>query len=511
MILIRTAMVVLALAVVAADASAQRRSGRGRSVEVDAVLIPSLAPSDFESVVRFIDLDVGSLLILETVFDDYAVQFADLAQSIRIRLQDARPVAGGSAGSQRRGEEAMQQQIEELRRQLSQDIRNAESSEERALIREQYAKQMEELSKQQQAVEQITGTADRWAEFLVEQSVILREWVQMRGELENEFEEGVQAVLEADQVDSWRLARAEIRRRIQTQRGRLEGERMDLISLLDQCVPAGELRTALQPTMDSYALRLDAALAAREQFQLEAAPVVSEVLQAANWDRMRAIIEQEAVVRTAVRDVNLAVFDALLESLPEPYRSKLAAEVHRTFNATVWGKGRFDRALDAALEREDLTDSERASLEALRAQCSPGIDSVRQRQDAALRSQGAERWTFEQLRLWSGSFPGVRFDETLDTSGIADLSGERQEVELACTQQIKPILGDERYAELPGAARPSGRRGRDGGERRGESDRRREELYKEFDSNGDGRLDSDERRAMRDELIRRQREGRSSP
>ncbi|MAA52104.1 MAG: hypothetical protein CMJ41_03555 [Phycisphaerae bacterium] len=511
MILIRTAMVAVALAVVAADASAQRRGGRGRSVDVDAVLIPSLAPSDFESVVRLIDLDVGSLLILETVFDDYAVQFAELSQSIRIRLQDARPVAGGTVGSQRRGAEAMQQQIEELRRQLSRDIRNAGSSEERTRIREQYAKQMEELSKQQQAVEEITGTADRWGEFLLEQSTILRDWVQQRSQLEDELEEGVLAVLKEDQIDSWRLARAEIRRRIQTQRGRLEGERMDLIALLDQQVPPGELRTALQPTVESYAIRLDAALAARERFELEAAPVVSEVLRAGNWDRMRAIVEQEAVVRTGVRDVNLAVFDALLESLPEPSRSGLAAEVHRTFNATVWGKGRFDRALDAALEREDLTDSERTSLEALRVQCAPGIDAIRQRQDAALRSQGPARWTFEQLRLWSGAFPGVRFDETIDSGGITDLTGERQEVELACTQQIKPILGDERYAELPGAARPSGRRGREGSDRRSEAERRRQELYKEFDSDGDGRLNSDERRVMRDELLRRQREGKSSP
>ena len=515
MFLIRTAVVVLAIAVAAADASAQRRggrgSGRGRSVDVDAVLIPSLTASDIESVVRSIELDAGSLLVLETVFEDYAIQFADQARDIRIRLQDARPVPGGSVGSQRRGEEAMQQQIEEMRRQLSQDIRNATTSEERSLIREQYAKRMEELSRQQEAVEEITGTADRWGDFLREQATILREWIEIRTALEDEFEEAVLAVLAEDQLDGWGLARAEIRRRVQTQRGRLEGERMDLVALLDERLSEGELRDALKPTMDSYALRLNDALKARERFELEAAPVVSEVLQAGDWNRMRAIIEQEAAVRTAVRDANLAVFDVLLESLPEPLRGELAAAVHRSFNATVWGKGRFDRAVDAALERDDLTDAERSAVIALRENCSQGIDVVRIRQDAALRAQAAPRWIFEQMRLWSGAFPGVRFDETIDSSGINGLTRERQEVEQECTEKLEPVLGPERYGELPGTTRARGRRDRDDGGRRSEADRRREELYKEFDTNRDGRLDSDERRAMRDELMRRQRDGRSSP
>ena len=511
MVPVRTIVVLLAVALAAADAFAQRRGGRGRSVEVDSLLIPSLSASDIESVVRFIELDAGSLLILETVFEDYATQFAAEAQGIRIKLQNARPVAGGSVGGQRRGEQVMQEQIEAMRRQLSQDIRAATSSEERDRIREQYAKRMEELASQQEAVEQVTGTADRWGDFLQAQAAILREWIEARKALEDEFADAVEAVLASDQVGAWQLARAEIRRRVQTQRGRLDGERMDLIALLDRRLPAGELRTALQPTMDVYALRLDAALADRERFELEAAPVVSEVLQAADWDRMRAIIEQEAVVRTNVRDVNLSVFDALLESIPEPVRSELADEVHRTFNATVWGKGRFDRAVDAALERDDLTDSERTAVEALRGECSGGIDSIRRLQDQVLRGQAPARWIFEQKRLWSGSFPGVRFDERLETDQISDLMQKRQAVEMECTERLEPILGEERYAELPGTSRSQGRRGRDGGGRQSEADRRRDELYKEFDSNGDGRLDSGERRAMRDELMRRQREDRPSP
>ena len=230
-----------------------------------------------------------------------------------------------------------------------------------------------------------------------------------------------------------------------------------------------------------------------------------------NWDRMRAIIEQESQVRTGVRDVNLSTFDLLLASLPEPVRSSLAEEVHRSFNTSIWGKGRLDRLIDAALERDDLTEAERRSLDAIRTQCSVGLDEVRARQDALLRAQAPVRWSFEQARAWSGSFPEVRFDETLDNGSVGELARERQKAEQDCMKQVETLLGSERYSELPGTRSTlSGRNSREG-DRQQEAQRRRDELYKEFDSDGDGRLNSDERRVMRDELMRRQREGRSSP
>lgn len=517
--LYRIVIASLVVVVASADAFAQRggaRSGRrsgGRTVDVDALLVPSISTADMVIVQSHLDMDEGSLLVLETVFDDYAARFAEQSQAIRIQLQEARPgtAGGGSLEGMQRGQQAMQEQLEAMRRQLSQDIRNAGSAEERARIREEFTRRMEELTSQQEAIEDLTGTSDGWSGFLEQQAAILRAWSAARTELEQEFDEAVLIVLQPEQLEAWKQARAEIRRGRQVQRGRLEGERIDLIAVLAEQLPGDELMVSLGPTMEAYAVRLDDAIAVREQFELQAAPVVSDVLRLGDWARMRAIIEEESQVRAGVRDVNLATFDLLLQSLPEPQRSKVADAVHRNFNATIWGKGRFDRVLDAAMERDDLTETERRSLEGIRAQCGPSIDAVRVKQDALLRSQAPTRWSFEQARSWSGSFPEVRFDETLDNEQAAGLNRERQQAEQACMEEIGSVLGAERYAELPGTrTSPAGRSG-GSTERQQEAQRRRDELYKEFDSNGDGRLDSDERRVMRDELMRRQREGRGSP
>jgi len=484
-------------------------------VNVDYALLPSFSTADLQLIVDRLELDEGQSLVVETLLEDYSTRFSEESQGVRVQLQDARPgaIKDETLEGMQRGRTAMEQQAEQMRKELSDRIRTAETAEERARIREEFTRQMAEFMKQQEAVAGITGEADEWSDFLLEQAGILRAWNESRRELEIEFVGAIELVLDPGQVEPWRQARAAIRRRIESPRGRLEGERLDMVAWYDQLVPEGELRDMLRTTIEAYEVELEAALLSRHEFMLEAGPVLSEVLRSADWPRMQSIIEEEAVVRTRVRDLHVTMFDVLATVLPEPQRGQLMEEVHRQFNSSIWSKGRFERAIDAAVARDDVTDSERTRLEAIRVSCLTGIDEVRSRQDAMAREQAPSRWIHEEARGWSRSFPDARFDASLDNSGTIELRRARQEAEDHCMLRLKEVLGEERYKSIPGA-RSSINRGNAGqqqGEAASEAKRRRDELYKRFDTDGDGRLDSDERRRMRDELMRDQREGRGRP
>lgn len=487
----------------------------GRSVDIDYAMLPSFTPADLPLIIEVIKLDDGQSLVVETLLDDYVSSFSDASQAVRVELQDARPgsISGETLEGMQRGRSAMDRQVEVMRKALSDRIRDAETSQERARIREEFTREMSEFMKQQDAVTEITGDSSQWSDFLQKQSEILRTWNERRREIDDEFVGAIQIVLEPDQVESWKQARASIRRRIELSRGRLEGERMDMIGRFNELVPAGELRTRILPTLNAYEMELDGALSARHAFMLEAGPVLSEVLRSGDWSRMQAVIQEEAVVRTRVRDLHVATFDVLTNVLPEPLRLQLLAEVHREFNSSIWSKGRFERAVDAAMAREDVTDSERARLESLLATCMTGIDEIRAQQDSLARELAPQRWIHEETRGWSRSFSDIQFDSKLDNARTNELNRLRKEAEEGCMALLRELLGEERYKQIPGA-RSTPARGaepRQQSDRQQEAQRRRDELYKRFDTDGNGRLDSDERQRMRDALMRDQREGRGNP
>jgi len=487
----------------------------GRSVDVDYALLPSFSTVDLQLIIDRLELDEGQSLVVETLLEDYLTRFSEESQGVRVQLQDARPgsIKGETLEGMQRGRTAMELQAEQMRKELSDRIRTAETSEERTRIREEFTRQMAEFMKQQEAVVGITGDTDQWSDFLLEQAEILRAWNESRRELETEFVGAIELVLDPDQVEPWRQARAAIRRRLESPRGRLEGERLDMAARYDQFVPEGELRDMLRPTIEAYEVELEVALLTRHEFMLEVGPVLSEVLRSGDWPRMQSIIEEEAVIRTRVRDLHVTTLDVLANVLPEPQRGQLMQEVHRQFNSSIWSKGRFERAIDAAAARDDVTDSERTRLEAIRASCMTGIDEIRTQQDALARTQAPTRWIHEETRVWSSSFPDAQFDSSLDNKGILELKRARQEAEENCMLRLKELLGEERYKSIPGArSKPDrGTGGRQRGEAAAEAQRRRDELYKRFDLDGNGSLDTEERRRMRDELMREQRGGRGRP
>ena|GEM_PF-1890844 len=513
----------LLVVVVSSCAFAHSAAGQGsgdsrprmgsRTVDIDEAMSPSFTMADLAILDDMLDLDAGQSLVIETLLEDYVDQFSSQSQSVRVRLLDARPgsIAGESLQGMQRGQVAMQNQMEQMRKQLSDRIRQAQGSEERAKIRKEFSRQMAELTKQQESIRDITGTQGNWTEFLMAQASMLREWNQQRRNLDKEFVDALGLVLEPlgpDEARLLSLVRASIKRRASVPRGRLDGERIDVVAMFNEHFADDALRESLAPVIDAYAIELARLLELRDAFRLDVGPALSESLAAGDWDRMQAIIDEEVVLRTRIRDLNLDTVGRLISwDIPGPTKSAMQAQFRTLFNASNWQKGRFDRAVDAAAELDELSDSQLAALESLRVTCGSSIDEVRAAQDVAYRESSAIRWVHEEKRGWVGSFPSAKFEGVLDNTTLNELKRMRQDAEARCMGELKELLGQELYVKLPGTRTSASTGSRPQSSRQIEAKKRRDEIYRRFDSNGDGKIDADERTRMREEMTR-ERSGR---
>ena len=497
--------VVLALA---PPVIAQSVGGAGRhqprSVDVEAVVRPAYLISDVDIIQAHLGLDEGQRVVVDTLFEDFNEAFTSEVQQLRVALQQSQPgaLSGGTVEGLRSVQSRYEEQLGALRQELSRELRAAGSADERKRLRDEFAVAMERLTQEQAAVESRSGNESSWEEFLLLQAELLEQWLERRQAMEEELLMGVELVLEPEQLERWTRAQQAIHSRGLPSENELGGEGIDLAARVRNLDLDPVVMEAIEPSLQAYADAIDEPARLRASFLLQAVPATSAALAASDWVGMKQIIQREVEHRAAVRDVNLQWFETMLEVLPEPHRTQLRDGIRRYAFGSVWDAGRADRIFEAALQRDDLTESERSRLERARIDCQASRAPLQLRRQASVVQEAPARWVRDQERRWAPSFSNGEFEpnqeQASDSRAIRD---ELNQVEQQCADGISELLGEERYLQLPGtqqAPRRSGEGRR--GDRSAESIRRRDELYKRFDSNGDGQLDADERRRMRDTL-----------
>ena len=278
------------------------------------------------------------------------------------------------------------------------------------------------------------------------------------------------------------------------------GESIDLSIVLEGLELDTETRQALVPMLEQYAASIDGHIQARTSFLHEASPAISDTIGEGSWNRMRAIIQQEADVRARLRDENLGWFESFSLVLPEESRPMFQESVRLSQFGNIWRPGRLERMLEAALQMDDLEEEQFAAIESMEQPCIGSLVPLKSRVEAAYRFESPSQWVIDQQQKWVSSFNGAVVDPRIEGEAGREARDGLAKAEQACMKSLEDILGD-RYSSLPGARNTPRRDGPSSG-RSSESQRRRDELYKRFDRNGDGRLDADERAQMRREFQR---------
>jgi hypothetical protein len=181
-----------------------------------------------------------------------------------------------------------------------------------------------------------------------------------KASLAKAFVAEVQASLEGTQIDHWpTLDRALVRTKT-LPNGRLDGERTDLLEVLDQvtadAAPAGKGAEELADMEFLYELALHDALVRRNEFLEDADEKVNEAMQVGDTDKALSIIDRGAQRRVAVRSVNQQFTESFASVLDDETAEAFRERVREVSYPRVYRRNVGLRAFEKARQLPDLPE-----------------------------------------------------------------------------------------------------------------------------------------------------------
>jgi len=272
-------------------------------------------------------------------------------------------------------------------------------------------------------------------------------------EMREQFVEDLRLLMDQNQIRLWHKVERELRRKDQIGDGRIAGESVDLIRLVDAHIEGWSENPELVAELDRYAERIDRAMVARKQFIESDETDGFYAMQSEDPDRALALLKESLDLRKRVLELNTQTLDRLRAHIPSETHTDLAGafyeqSIERAIPASPLAQ-RIEAArslptlasdqrarVAEALDRYDATalDAKRSLFEAL-SQTQMDILPAMLHEEIERRAAGEEHVTHESLKQ-----PQPLLDEAMTA---------RLERERAAWNAVKPILTREQLAELP--------------------------------------------------------------
>lgn len=249
------------------------------------------------------------------------------------------------------------------------------------------------------------------ADLLGEAQQIWFDWMTERKQLERVFLDDLRLILDESQIGLWPIVEREIRRKNEIGRGRMAGERVDMIRFVHEHIPDWQANEQLAAELRRYAERIDPPLRRRaelldtelaQQWMMKRMEHTEECI-----DLYRQILAQ----RQRIRDLNLATLTRIKAALPEDIARDLEErfiqrEVER---ARDWGT--VHERIIAAGNLPSLTPEQRQQIE-------PIIRAYLERRPALLRR------VFDEIRAVQDTHLPNKLTQALEGKGEQTTIGE---------------------------------------------------------------------------------------
>jgi hypothetical protein len=323
--------------------------------------------------------------------------------------------------------------------------------------------------------------------------------------MRNEFEGDLVAILTDEQQVLWpSLQRQFIRDRL-LPRGRLSGETVDVMGLVEQQEFEDSVLVELVPVLQEWDVTITSALTARDDHMVENQGSMMASMRTMDTNSALEVMKVQAKLAEAVRDINDSAVENIVLLLPENQSVQFDAYAKERGYPRIFRPTRTDRAYKAAMELEGL---EPEILQAIMDLYDSMVIEIVYANEQVL--EATHRWeSQEQLdrmnrfasRMTGGSSERVE-------SPIQKAEDDRRTIENNFLEQLRLLLTEEQIESLGGLETREQRRSDRGGDRNANRDDRRgndrgfeggrEEFMKQFDKDGDGTLSESEREAIRD-------------
>ena len=475
------------------------RGGMGAMSSIMTRFQPDFMRRDVPLFQEQLGLDGGQMVIVETLINDYDLEFQPKVEEIRQQMQDSmmqifRSFMTGDFRERMRGVmEGVQADLEQMEKEGGAPL---DDEARRRYFRERMEKVTEEIMAERKANGQD-------AEMRATMQVMfdgMTQWLATKKRMKAAVVDGIQATLTQEQGARWPAFERFLRREKTMDDAILSGEGTNLLLALDEAqLPQASLDAA-RKVLDEYELALDAALKSREDTLDATEPQMLKAIVSANDREAMAAVDRQLSARRQVRDVNDTFVERISATMPAGDGAKFTNAAMAQSYRRVYREDQATRAFVAALAMEGLDPTVATGLAEMQATYAQELAQWNSRLIAAIRKEEPvqRRSEIERVVGMMSGTRGMMFGPggfgNDGPNPVNDMFDQRAEYINATVERIKSMLTPEQIAALP--------RGREMGNQPWGTGRIEEmpeqfrERAKQFDKNNDGMIDTDERREM---------------
>ena len=445
----------------------------------------------------------------DPAIDEGIQRVRDQMRDMRQEIREAREAFGRNRGPENPDQPDGREADDEGRPPEGETIISREQRREQAdAMRAEFMERFDVLRDDMRDMQEAQVKSDQMQAMFDQRMQLIRGFADTKRQLRDSVESGLRALLLENQVEEWEAIERKLRRKRLLSRGRLSGESTDVIAILDD-IDVSEIEDSIELStlIASYEIELDGAIRQRENYDYTDALDFMDQLRKWEFDASLRNIRKRLVIQESIRDLNDQYIDAIAVILPPLEREEFRRQGLMKGYSRIFRPTRVERVLMSAMEIEDLDPDVLGAVAELMQSHSDEIVIANDDLLVILRQEDSNR-ILERAEDRINRMQGIeREDDEFDPMREAfDL---REKIDDRYLATLESLLTPEQFEAI------AGRRGREGegqggrgGRDRGEFSR--EDFMKQFDRNGDGELDDEERNAMR-EQFRRRRGGGDRP
>jgi hypothetical protein len=267
--------------------------------------------------------------------------------------------------------------------------------------------------------------------------------------LKQEFINEVRNQLSVGQQELWPGLERALTRVKTLPDGRLDGERTDLLRIVDDFPLDDDQREAVAEALESYELELHRALVARNEFLGEAQSKIDQAIEDGRFAGAISAADKASRLRVAVRGVNEQFAETIAGRVGpgtgEAFRDRVRLESFPRVYRTTRGQKTFR----AAGRIEGLDDEVRSALEGLEAAYTAELESANERlREAIRRHQPREaRQMIENIRSMMEDGEPMSIGDEDDPVRVE--MRRRSQLDERYMKQVHALLTPEQVQRLP--------------------------------------------------------------
>ena len=268
-------------------------------------------------------------------------------------------------------------------------------------------------------------------------------------DLERQFLEDFKAVLDPKQTEQWPAVERYHRRVKSLPGGMLAGENVDLVAIFGE-LDIADPPPGLADALDRYEIDLDRALTDRDEQRRDLEKQGQDMMKdfdpsKMDFSKIRQMMQDTRKTGIRVRDVNERHARLIAAALPDDKKADFESRVRKATFPMVYREPYTSKAVDAALEFNDLSSDQKASIQTLKATYTRELAAADEKWAAAIATE--EKDGGGDPFMGFGRFvPGGNPD---DVSPTEDAKKTRRELDKSTLEKLKAILTPEQAEKLP--------------------------------------------------------------